>query len=308
VALADRGAKVVLNSRTQSTLDPLAERLRERGGEAVGIAQDVKDLAGATRLVERTIAEYGRLDVLVNSAGMRSSDGPPAAAGGSTMEMYGGDLLSLPEDTWNSTIAAELTMIYACTKAAVTQMVAQGDGGSVVTVIGTVLGQGGQSAHAAAKSAVLSCVWSWSDELRPLGITVNGVRGYVRSLLTDPNFDTESYDFDAPRGQGTLPTEPADAGEIVAWLASDAAKEITGAYLGLDGPRVTMWEPTLPDTAIFRSPGWTADSLDEVVGPIVRRRPRRPSMTDQMMDLFSARDRARAQKQRATYGGADDDT
>ncbi len=136
---------------------------------------------------------------------------------------------------------------------------------------------------------------------------MNGVRGYVRSLLTDPNFDIADYDFDASRGGAGLPTEPADAGEIVAWLASDAAREITGAYLGLDGPRVTMWEPRLPDTAIFREPGWTADSLDEVVGPIVRRRPRRPSMTDQMMDLFGAQDRAKAQKQRETYGGADDD-
>ena len=147
VALADRGAKVVLNARTQSKLDVLAERLTARGADAVGMAEDVKDLAGSTRLVARTVERYGRLDILVNSAGMRSSDGPPVEEG-KTLGLYGGDLLDIDEDVWNTTIVSELTMIYACTKAAVEQMVRQGDGGSVITVIGTILGQGGQSAHA----------------------------------------------------------------------------------------------------------------------------------------------------------------
>jgi 3-oxoacyl-[acyl-carrier protein] reductase len=300
IALADRGAKVVLNSRTQAKLDVLVARVRDRGGEAVGVAQDVSDLAGATRLVERAVDQYGRLDVLVNSAGMRSADGPPDQ-GGKTLGLYGGDLLDLPEDTWSFTIAAELTMIYACTKAAVTRMVAQADGGSVITVIGNILGQPGQSAHAAAKSAVLGCVWSWSDELKQYGITVNGVRGYVRSLLTDPAFDVADYDFDAGRGQGTLPTEPLDAGQIVAWLASGEAADVTGAYLGLDGPRVTVWEPKLPDTSVFRDSGWTADDLERSLGPIVRRRPRRPGMSDQLMELFNARDRERASRSRDEY-------
>jgi NAD(P)-dependent dehydrogenase (short-subunit alcohol dehydrogenase family) len=304
IALAARGASVVLNSRTQSSLDALAERLRGRGGDAVGIAENVRDLAGATRLVERTVERYGRVDVLVNSAGMRHADaaGPVDDV---SHAMYGGGLLALSEASWNATIAAELTMIFACTKAAATQMVAQGEGGSITTVIGNILGAPGESAHAAAKSAVLGCVWSWSDELKALGITVNGVRGYVRSLLTDPDFDSAAYDFDARRGAGTLPTEPADAGELIAWLATPDAADITGQYLGLDGPRVTVWDPKLPDTAVFHDSGWTVDALSKRLGPILRRRPRRPTMADQLMEMFDQRDRARATEDRARYDAPD---
>lgn len=217
------------------------------------------------------------------------------------MPLYGGTLLDLSEDTWNFVIGAELTSVFNCTKAAAAQMVAQGDGGAIVTVVGTILGAAGQSAHAAAKGAVLNGIWSWSDELRPHGITVNGVRGYVRSILTDPGFDVSTYDFHGGRGEDALPTEPVDAGELIAWLASTDASDLTGAYIGIDGPRITIWEPKLPETAIFNEPRWTAEQLDAVVGPALRRRTPRPAMSDLVMDLFSARDLKRATEERSRF-------
>jgi NAD(P)-dependent dehydrogenase (short-subunit alcohol dehydrogenase family) len=294
-ALAARGASVVLNSRTHTKVDALAKRIRDQGGEAVGIAEDVVSLAGATRLIEKAVERFGRVDCLVNAAGVRKTD----TQGSDATDIYGGALLSLDEPTWRLVIDTELNMIYACTKAAASQMVAQGDGGAIMTVLGNVLGQAGQSGHVAAKAAALSCVWSWSDELKPHGIMVNGLRGYVRSLLTDPAFESDAHDFASHRDRGTLPLDPIDAGEIVAWLASNDAVGITGTYLGLDGPRVTIWEPRLPDIAVFRDAGWSADDLASRVGPILRRRPERPNISDQLMDLFNPHDRERALRQRA---------
>jgi NAD(P)-dependent dehydrogenase (short-subunit alcohol dehydrogenase family) len=295
--LARRGAKVILNARTQSKLDTFAVRLDGMGGTAVGIAQDVRSFDGAAALVEAAVDTFGRVDALVNCAGVTVSDPSvpvdPAAAQG-PLALYGGSLLDMPEDAWLHVIAAELSSVFACTKAAATQMVAQGDGGSVTTVVGTIVGAAGQSAHAAAKGGVLNGIWSWSDELKPHGITVNGVRGYVRSLLTDPGFSIEEHDFEARREVSALPTEPSEAGELIAWLASDDARDITGAYLGFDGPRVTIWEPKLPDTAVYRDAGWSTEDLAESVGPLLRRRPTRPTMTDLVIDLFSAHDKARA--------------
>jgi NAD(P)-dependent dehydrogenase (short-subunit alcohol dehydrogenase family) len=295
--LARRGAKVILNARTQSKLDTFAVRLEGMGGTAVGIAQDVRSFDGAAALVEAAVDTFGRVDALVNCAGVTVSDPSvpvdPAAAQG-PLALYGGSLLDMPEDAWLHVIAAELSSVFACTKAAATQMVAQGDGGSVTTVVGTIVGAAGQSAHAAAKGGVLNGIWSWSDELKPHGITVNGVRGYVRSLLTDPGFSIEEHDFEARREVSALPTEPSEAGELIAWLASDDARDITGAYLGFDGPRVTIWEPKLPDTAVYRDAGWSTEDLAESVGPLLRRRPTRPTMTDLVIDLFSAHDKARA--------------
>jgi NAD(P)-dependent dehydrogenase (short-subunit alcohol dehydrogenase family) len=302
VALARRGAAVVLNARTQSRLDTLAGRISDMGGRAVGISQDIRTLDGATALIAAAVERFGRVDSLVNCAGVTYAD--PAAPSDvevqSSMPLYGGSLLDLTEEGWNHVMLAELTSVFACHKAAATQMVAQGEGGSMTTVVGSILGAAGQSAHAAAKAGVLNGSWSWSDELRGHGITVNGVRGYVRSLLTDPEFDVATHDFDAPRQDQSLPTEPIEAGELVAWLASDDATDVTGAYLGIDGARITVWEPTLPATTVFSYPGWTVEELARSLGPIVARRPPRPTMTDVVIDMFSARDRGRAaaEKQR----------
>jgi NAD(P)-dependent dehydrogenase (short-subunit alcohol dehydrogenase family) len=307
LALASRGAAVVLNARTQSKLDAFAGRLQRDGGAAVGVAQDIRTLGGAEHLVARAVEEYGRVDVLVNCAGVTVTDAPPPEPGATevSMPLYGGTLLDLPEDTWKYVIEAELTAVFNCTKAAAAQMVAQGEGGAVVSVVGTILGAAGQSAHAAAKGGLMNGIWSWSDELRAHGITVNGVRGYVRSLLTDPTFDLDTYDFEAVRGRGELPTEPLDAGELVVWLASSDASDVTGAYIGLDGPRLTIWEPNLPGTAVFRSPHWTAEEMCTTFGPIIRRRRPRPGMTEVVIDMFSTRDRSRAEAERKRF--ADDD-
>jgi NAD(P)-dependent dehydrogenase (short-subunit alcohol dehydrogenase family) len=299
--LARRGAKVVLNARTQAKLDAFADRLAGWGGTAIGVAQDIRSFDGASTLVDAAVEAFGRVDVLVNCAGVTVTDpsvpADPAAAQG-PLALYGGGLLEMPEEAWLHVLAAELSSVFACTKAAAAQMVRQGDGGSITTVVGTIVGAAGQSAHAAAKGGVLNGIWSWADELRPHGITVNGVRGYVRSLLTDPNFTIEGHDFAAARTSMELPTEPSEAGELVAWLASDEARDLTGAYLGFDGPRVTIWEPKLPETSVYRDEGWTAEDLDLSIGPLLRRRPPRPTMTDLVIDLFSAYDRSRAARAR----------
>jgi NAD(P)-dependent dehydrogenase (short-subunit alcohol dehydrogenase family) len=114
LAMAERGASVVLNARTQSKLDAFAERLRASGFDVAGIAEDVSTLEGATNLVGRAVEQYGRVDVLVNSAGMRHTDGPSASAD-DPHAMYGGGLLGMSQEAWDATITSELTMIFACT-------------------------------------------------------------------------------------------------------------------------------------------------------------------------------------------------
>jgi 3-oxoacyl-[acyl-carrier protein] reductase len=299
--LARRGASVVLNARTQSKLDALAQRIEQMGGTAVGMAQDVRTPEGAQELIDRAVALYGRVDVLMHAAGVRAVDAAARdrASAAELTSLYGGTLLEMSPESWDFVLTAELTSVFACAKAAATQMVAQGDGGAIVAVVGTILGAAGQSAHAAAKAGLLNALWSWSDELKPYGVRVNGVRGYVRSLLTDQGFDVEGHDFAARRTSPELPTEPAEAGELIAWLGSSEGAGVTGAYIGLDGARVTYWEPTLPGVAAFNQPSWSAEDLERSFGPIIRRRPPRPSMTQVVQDLFSERDLARAAEARA---------
>jgi NAD(P)-dependent dehydrogenase (short-subunit alcohol dehydrogenase family) len=287
VALARRGAAVVLNARTQSKLDAFADRLTGEGLRAVGVAQDIRTLAGAEALVERAVDELGRVDILMNAVGVTNADGDASTHA---------SILDTTEEAWRYTIDAELTAAFNCTKAAATQMVAQGEGGAIVSVVGTIIGSAGRAPHAAAKGGLLNGIWSWSDELREHGITVNGVRGYVRSMLTDPSFDIEQETFVSERTTPELPTQPIEAGELIAWLASAEDASVTGQYIGIDGPRVTIWEPSLPQITVFREPQWSAEQLASSVGPIIGRRPPRPTMTEVVKDLFSARDTARTSR------------
>jgi NAD(P)-dependent dehydrogenase (short-subunit alcohol dehydrogenase family) len=245
--LAARGATVVINARSEAKVDSLVALLREQGAEASGVAADVRTLAAAEHLVATAVERHGHVDVLVNSMGA-----------------WSGPLLEMTEDDWHDVISTDLDAVFACTKAAATQMVAQGTGGSIVALGGGagMFGMAGASAVAAAKGGVASAVWSWSDELRPHGITVNVIRGHVRSAITG---DDDVAGFDS-----------TGAAPLVAWLASPAAADVTGMYLGIDGPRLTIWEPKAPDTAVYRVPQWTAEELDRRVGPIVRGRPPRP--------------------------------
>jgi NAD(P)-dependent dehydrogenase (short-subunit alcohol dehydrogenase family) len=289
-ALARRGATVVLNSRTQTKLDLLAERLRASGVEAIGLAQDIATLEGATRLIAEATERFGRVDVLVNSAGATRDDvsAPADFTGERTLEVWGGSLLHMSEESWRHVIATELTAVFTATKAAAIQMVEQGDGGAIVSVVSaTVVGAAGQSSHAAAKGGLLNSVFSWSEELRPHGITVNAVRGYVRSRITDPTWDLATFDLDAAGDSPVVPTEPAAAGELVAWMASPQAREVTGAFLGIDGPRISVWPPPrIHDTTFFRPQGWTAETIDEVVGPTVARQAPRPTVEQVMEGLI----------------------
>jgi hypothetical protein len=74
-----------------------------------------------------------------------------------------------------------------------------------------------------------------------------------------------------PRDLGFF--DPEEAAPLVVWLASPAARDVTGRYLGIDGGRVTIWEPKAPDTEIWAFPSWTPESLSESLGPLLRRRP-----------------------------------
>jgi NAD(P)-dependent dehydrogenase (short-subunit alcohol dehydrogenase family) len=274
-ALAAQGARVIVNARTDASITELVAAIAERGGDAVGVVGDVNTLEGARSILQGAIGAYGRLDVLVNCAG-----------GG-----RGGALLDVTEAEWSAIVATELNGVFHCSKAAAEQMVAQGDGGRIVTVAGGagMYGSPGDAAHAAVKGAVASATWSWAAELAPFGITVNAVRGGVRSAYVWPRIERfrTAPSGDASRASATPRDfgfyEPEEAGPIVAWLASAEAGDVTGCYLGIDGPCVTYWHPSLPQMATFHQPRWTPEAIEDEVGPRLRRilasqdRPIRPS-------------------------------
>jgi hypothetical protein len=138
------------------------------------------------------------------------------------------------------------------------------------------------SAHAAAKGGVGSATWSWAEELKPHGITVNCFRGGVRSpsmsdFMTNLRAEVER----AGPGQPTTPKdlgfhEPSEAAPIIVWLATDEAASVTGCYFGLDGPLLTFWQPAPPQGAAWHFPHFTVEEVARAVPRILARKAPKP--------------------------------
>jgi NAD(P)-dependent dehydrogenase (short-subunit alcohol dehydrogenase family) len=259
MALAQHGATVVVSARNETRLNRLVETIRSTGGDAIGVTGDISSLDGARGIVEATTQAVGRVDVLVNCAGGLPSE----------------PLLAMTVEEWDGVITQELHGAFYCVKAAAEHMVSRGEGGAIISVAGGagIYGIVGESAHAAAKGGLIAGSWGWAEELRQYGIRVNCVRGGVRSNAMDRAVTNVRPNGSAatPRDLGFF--EPEEAAPLVVWLASAAAKEVTGRYFGIDGPRLTLWEPKAPDTEVWAFPAWTPDSLADSVQPLLRRRP-----------------------------------
>ena len=225
--LAASGARVAVNYRRD---DAPAERIvratRSAGGEALALAGDVGQPGEARQLVRDVVAAWGRLDLLVNNAGIWEED-----AVGS------GDL-----DVWDRTFAVNVRGAHVVTDAAVPHL--EREGGAIVFVSSTA-GQRGEarhSAYAASKGALISYTKSLAMELGPRGIRVNCVApGWVETDLTAAVFsdpaERAAIERSIPLGRA------ASAGDVagtILFLLSDLARHVHGEVLNVNGGSVLV--------------------------------------------------------------------
>jgi len=270
LGLAERGASVVVNARSQERIDELVETIKSKGGHAVGIAESVITLDSAQMVIAKAVEAFGHVDTLVNCAGHAMDH----------------SILKTTWEEWQAMIDVELMSAFAGVKAAADHMATSGFGGSIITVAGHggIYGMAGSSGHAAAKGGVIAATWGWAEELIKHGITVNCIRGRVDSVISRDGMSR----YYAKESKTKTPREikfyePQESAPLIVWLASSEARDITGRCIGIDGPRIQIWEPKPPDTEIFTSlPSWNADALGEALGPAIRRRPPKASYKDFM--------------------------
>jgi NAD(P)-dependent dehydrogenase (short-subunit alcohol dehydrogenase family) len=151
---ARNGAKVVVAGRTAATLETTVEAVKKAGGEALVIPTDVGNQESATALIAKTIEKYGRLDVLVNNAGING--GPE----------YRKKIFEYSDDLWEKIIKVDLNGVYYCSKPAAAYMVEHG-GGSIINIasIVGVVPLRLQCAFAAAKAGVVNLTKAMAIEL-----------------------------------------------------------------------------------------------------------------------------------------------
>jgi NAD(P)-dependent dehydrogenase (short-subunit alcohol dehydrogenase family) len=224
-ALSSAGASVVLAARRKERLEALAEEIRRRGGRALVARCDVTDRRQVVALAERTVQEFGRVDVLVANAGV--SEPQPAE--------------SESEETFRWVVDVNLHGVFWCNQSFGAKMLAQEGGGSIVnvaSVLGLVgAGQIPQASYAASKGAVVNLTRELAAQWARRGVRVNALApGWFQSEMTEEMFAADSGQAwirkRTPMGRAGAEHELAGA---MLFLASDASSYVTGQTLAVDG-------------------------------------------------------------------------
>jgi 3-oxoacyl-[acyl-carrier protein] reductase len=217
---AKEGAKVAVCDINLTTVDETVRLVREAGGEAAGFRVDVTDKDSIAEMVEGVMAKWGRVDTLVNNAGI----------------VQDAQFKKMSEDQFDRVIDVNLKGVYNCTKAVVDIMLAQNSGVilNASSIVG-IYGNFGQTNYAATKFGVIGMVKTWARELGRKGIRANAIcPGFVETpiLASMPEKVVRMMEDRVPMGRLAKPEEIANT---YAWLASDEASYINGAVIEVSG-------------------------------------------------------------------------
>ena len=223
---AQASATVIVHyNHSASGAQAIVSQIAAAGGRAQAIQADVTQKTDIERLVAQATDTFGKIDVLVNNAGVY-----PLSS-----------LVDMVEDEWDQVIDANLRSVFLCTQAVARQMISQGTGGAIVN-IASIEGENAAPMHShynAAKGGVLMHTQAAAQELGPHGIRVNAVSP---GLIWREGIE-EAWPDGVARWQKAAPLtrlgQPDDVADACLFLASDAARWITGANLRVDGGVMT---------------------------------------------------------------------
>jgi NAD(P)-dependent dehydrogenase (short-subunit alcohol dehydrogenase family) len=228
--LSAAGAAVVISDIDGERAKASTEGL---GGPAIGVEHDVRKADSCAALVDATLAEYGQIDILVNNAGVGPRPTP---------------VQDLTEEEYDRVMDVNARGVFLTTRAVVPHLIERGTGGRIINV-SSIVGQSGFGMvlqYVASKFAVTGMTQSLAHEMAPHGVTVNSIHP---GILATELHTAVVKQFSAMQGQteeegwewfrGRIPLgrfqTPTDIGEMVAFLASDRAQNITGAAFNVDG-------------------------------------------------------------------------
>ncbi len=219
---AEEGALVMMADRQAEALAAARERLLAAvpGARVETAVVDVVDSAGVAAMVAATLARFGRIDCLVNNAGITRD----------------ARLVKMTDEQFDQVIDVNLKGVYRCTQAVADPMIRQGSGVvlNASSVVG-LYGNFGQTNYAATKAGVIGFTKTWARELGPKGIRGNAVcPGFVQTPILDsmPAAVIEKMVEKVPLGRMAQPSEIA---AVYAFLASDDASYLNGAIIEASG-------------------------------------------------------------------------
>ncbi|OBH08866.1 SDR family oxidoreductase [Mycobacterium sp. E1747] len=259
---AREGARVLVNDlggahdgsgASAGPAQEVVDEIKAAGGEAVANGDDVADAAGAKRIVDAALEAFGRLDGLVNNAGI----------------LRDRVLVNLSDDDWDLVLRVNLRGAFLMTREAAGYWREQSKAGEPVSasVVNTssesgVFGNPGQANYAAAKSAVATLSQVASKELRRYGVRVNAILPQARTRLTENAFGdslaAKNGEFDR--------FDPANVAPFVGYLLSSVC-DLTGEVFLVGGSRVQRIQPWAKDAnwKLMTDRRWTLEALEKAV-------------------------------------------
>ncbi|MGD1951451.1 MAG: 3-oxoacyl-[acyl-carrier-protein] reductase [Leptolyngbyaceae cyanobacterium] len=223
LTLAAEGASVVVNyARSSTAADEVVAEITNAGGSAIALQADVSKEEQVDALIKGTTEKFGRIDVLVNNAGI-------------TRDTL---LLRMKPADWQAVIDLNLTGVFLCTRAVAKIMLKQRSGRIInISSVAGLMGNPGQANYSAAKAGVIGFTKTVAKEMAPRGVTVNAVApGFIETDMTSELSNTEEILKYIPLGRYGQVSEVAG---LIRFLASDpAAAYITGQVMNVDGGMV----------------------------------------------------------------------
>jgi NAD(P)-dependent dehydrogenase (short-subunit alcohol dehydrogenase family) len=266
--LAAEGARVVVGDvggewdgtgQDPRPASEVAEEIAAAGGQAVAHHQDISEPDGARSLISAALEGWGRLDCLVNNAGI----------------LRDRMIFNMSPEEWDAVIKVHLRGTFLCTQAACAYWRERSKGGEqtggrIVNTSSTsgLLGIPGQANYGAAKAGIAGFTQIVSMEMARYGVTVNAIAPGARTRMTEQTFG----ELTVPDGAFD-PLAPENIAPLVAYLCSDRAASITGQVFGITGGLVQVYQGWTPVAEEDKGERWTPQELAERIPALFGDRP-----------------------------------